>query len=306
MSLCEDELIEAVLRIKRASEEPLTAAQVHAALAAENVTCELKEVKKAASKAAKRAPPTTTAATESEPPKPQAPSKQSLKKEAAMATALKSAEMAMQWAQKAYHEESWMVALHGNTEETKAFIDRAAACAISGLLFDGEIVCKERVEADIATLHYMLLPGSPFNLPEESRNAATTQLALLEKTKEVGKVASPNGAPFVAQPTFQSNRQGFAFKTGDNGLGYYHEAWFAAASKCYASASASATGAEAEEEEPPPTDPALREILVQMREDAGSKKSAASTHSGFSVDRAIAKATSLSLAAADGTLEDID
>lgn len=300
MSLTEEELIDAVIRVKSASEDTLTAAQVHAALTAENVAVELKDVKKAASKAAKRTPTTATIASE---PKPQGPSKQALKKDAAMASALKSAEMAMQWAQKALHEESWMVALHGNTAETKAFMDRAAACAISGLLLEGEAIRKERVEADLATLHYMLLPGSPFDLPEESRNAAATQLALLEKIKEVGKVASPGGAPFVANTTFQGYRQGFAFKTGENGLGYYHEAWFAAASTAYASPPTTSTGAA--EEEPPPTDPALREILVQMREEAGSKTSA-SSHSGFSIDRAIAKATSLSMAATGGTLEDID
>ena len=90
---------------------------------------------------------------------------------------------------------------------------------------------------------------------------------------------------------------------GPAGLGYYHEAWFAAASRCY---SAPPNAKAMEEEEAPPTDPALREILVQMREEAGSKTSAASTHSGFSVDRAVAKAAALSLASAAGTLEDID
>jgi hypothetical protein len=57
-----------------------------------------------------------------------------------------------------------MVALHGESRDTKAFIDRAAAFAIAGALTDEDGLSKERVEADVATLQYILLPGSPFEL----------------------------------------------------------------------------------------------------------------------------------------------
>ena len=169
-----------------------------------------------------------------------------------------------------------MVALHGAAEETKAFVDRAAKLAISGGLSAGESVGKERVSADIATLQYLLTPGAPFELGEEERAAAQAQLEKLERTKSVGSVASPSGAPFVAHPTFQGFRKGFVFKTGGLGTGYYHELWFAAALACYP--------VEAVEEEhtwyvtpeaEAPKDPELREICNTIDFKASSSLDAA-------------------------------
>lgn len=297
----EEELIQNVIRIKSASVEALTVAQVHAALVAEGVQVELASVKKAASKAAKRMPSAASAACHSGLYPPAAipmASKKELKKEAAIADALKAAELAMMTAQKALHQESWMVALHGTQEETKAFIDRAAKLAISGGLSAGESVGKERVTADVATLQYLLTPGAPFELGEEEQAAAQAQLEKLERTKSVGSVASPNGAPFVAQPTFQGFRKGFVFKTGGLGTGYYHELWFAAALACYPVEEVEADDHEwyVAPKAEAPKDPELREILNTIDHKASS-----------SLDRAMAKVSVLAAKNADANeLDDID
>jgi len=291
----EDELIESVLRIKVASSATLTAAQVHAALTDEGLAnVSLAQVKKAASKAAKRMTGTAMPAAELAAPKPDAPSKQEQKKAAAIEEGLKSAQSLMMSALKALHAERWMVALHGRPEDTKDFIDRAGAFALSGLLDKGEAVSKERVEADAATLHYMLLPGSPFAMSDEEQAAARAQLEKLEGIKRVVVRSSPGGAPFVSQPTFQGARQGFVFTTGDLGLGYYHEAYFAAAAACYFPVVPSAALAEEEEEEVAPVDPALRDIMAQVNH--GSTNS---------LDRAMAKANALATAPSGG-IDDID
>jgi len=293
----EEELIESVLRIKLASSTTLTAAQVHAALTAEGSGATFAQVKKAASKAAKRAPTAgadVQAAALADPPKPDAPrSKQELKKSAALEEGLKSAQVAMMGALKALHAERWMVALHGRPQDTKDFVDRAAALALSGLLEKGEAISRERVEADMASLHYMLMPGSPFVLSDEERAAAHAQLEKLEGIKKVVVRSSPGGAPFVSQPVFQGARQGFVFKTGDLGLGYYHEAYFAAAAACYLPAVLEPTPAE-EEDEVAPVDPALRDIMVQVNHTSTK-----------SLDRALAKANALAAAPAGG-IDDID
>lgn len=289
----EEELIESVIRIRLASTVALTAAQVHTALVAEGVETSLAQVKKAASKAAKRTPTTAAAAESAVPARPDAPSKQEIKKAAAIEEGLKSAQVAMMAALKSLHAERWMVALHGRSEDTKDFIDRAGAFALSGLLDKGEAISKERVEADVATLHYMLLPGSPFTMSDEEQAAARAQLEKLEGIKKVVVRSSPGGAPFVSQPTFQGARQGFVFKTGELGLGYYHEAYFAAAAACYLPA-VPATAPVEEEEEVAPVDPALRDIMVQVNHSSTK-----------SLDRALAKANALATTSAGG-IDDID
>jgi len=145
------------------------------------------------------------AAALADPPKSDAPrSKQELKKSAALEEGLKSAQVAMMGALKALHAERWMVALHGRPQDTKDFVDRAAALALSGLLEKGEAISRERVEADMASLHYMLMPGSPFVLSDEERAAAHAQLEKLEGIKKVVVRSSPGGAPFVSQPVFKA------------------------------------------------------------------------------------------------------
>ena len=131
-TMTEDQLIEAVLRIRAASAEALTAKQMHDALVAEGATVEFGQVKKAASKAAKRAPAGDASVPALPTPPPTGPSKKAEKKEGVQAAALKAGELAMFTALKGLHQERWMVAQHGEERQTKAFIDMTAASAISG------------------------------------------------------------------------------------------------------------------------------------------------------------------------------
>jgi len=301
MAFSEEDLIASVLRVKSASSEQLTAKQVHEALTAEGITADFAAVKKAASKAAKRAPAETALPAAPVPaPTPPAPSKQDQKRATAQAEALKAGELAMFTALKELHQERWMVALHGESRDTKAFIDRAAAFAIAGALTDEDGLSKERVEADVATLQYILLPGSPFELPEEECSQAREQLEKLERfyKMSVGRL----NKPFVAIDHFQGARPGFVFKTGDLGMGYYHEAWFAAAVACYKYQPSAAATAQPMDEVPAtapakPVDPQLREILEGIQRDDAS-----------SLDRAMAKATALAAKAAGGSsaMDDMD
>ena len=291
----EEDLIDSVARIKLASADALTAKQVHEALTSEGVVVDFSAVKKAASKAAKRTPAALPPAPVQALPEAPAQSKSELKKANAKVEALKAAEVAMFTALKALHEERWMVALHGEQRDTKAFIDSAAAGAISGALAAGEPVGKERVDADVATLQYILLAGSPFELAEEERKMAEAQLEKLGRCTQVG--VGRLAKPFVAVDHFQGFRQGFVFMASGLGLGYYHEAWFAAAKQCYVAAPAAAAPAEAEEEPAAPVDPALREILDQI--DRGTAGSTAS------LDRAMAKAAALT-ASSGSAMDDMD
>jgi hypothetical protein len=174
------------------------------------------------------------------------------------------------------------------------------AFAIAGALTDEDGLSKERVEADVATLQYILLPGSPFELPEEECSQAREQLEKLERfyKMSVGRL----NKPFVAIDHFQGARPGFVFKTGDLGMGYYHEAWFAAAVACYKYQPSAAATAQPMDEVPAtapakPVDPQLREILEGIQRDDAS-----------SLDRAMAKATALAAKASGGSsaMDDMD
>ena len=293
----EEDLIERVLAIKSSSVDPLTAAQVHAKLTTDGVQVELSQVKKAASKAAKRVPTTLPAAPVAVPAPAAGISKQEAKRAAVATDALKAAELAVMTALKSLHHERWMVALHGTAEDTKAFLDRAAKQAICGSLDDGEPISKERVEADVVTLQYVLLAGSPFKLPDGDRSAAKAQLEKLESFRSM-----PTGRlerPFVSQPTFQGFRQNFVFKTGALGLGYYHEGWFAAASTCYVAPSVPAAPAEPQEDMSSDSiDPAMRDILNERHLRGGVQSKQTMTSS---LDKAMAKASMLAAAGSAGT-----
>ena len=296
----EEQLIEHVVRLKTATPE-LTAGQVHAALLAEGVDVELAAVKKAASKATKRmlaAPPAAPVPVPA-PPNAAAPSKQESKRATAAAEALKAAEVAMMTAQKALHQERYMVAMHGAEADTKGFVDKVVALAISAVLEPDEpAATKERVEADVATLQYVLLGGSPFELPDDQRVAARAQLEKLEAF--VSHAGKPKPAPFVSQPTFQGARTGFVFKTGPLGLGYYHEAWCAGAMACYVPAEAAPPPPAAEEAPAVPLDPALREVLDERH----AKRAGVSDMA--SLDRAMAKASMLADAGGASAMDDMD
>eukprot|EP00322_Chrysochromulina_rotalis_P002407 CAMPEP_0115852980 /NCGR_PEP_ID=MMETSP0287-20121206/13272_1 /TAXON_ID=412157 /ORGANISM="Chrysochromulina rotalis, Strain UIO044" /LENGTH=295 /DNA_ID=CAMNT_0003307051 /DNA_START=12 /DNA_END=899 /DNA_ORIENTATION=+ len=295
MALSEDALIESVIRIKAASSMPLTAKEVFDTLVAEGAQVELSQVKKAASKAAKR----TTTLPEARVLVPTAsagPSKAEAKKAQAQADALKAGEVAMFSALRELHQERWMVALHGESKDTKSFIDHAVASAISGALTEDEGVSKERVEADVATLQYVLLPGSPFELPDTERDMARTQLEKLSTSHSMG--VGRLSKPYVAVDHFQGFRQGFVYKTGHLGLGYYHEAWFTVASSCFFAVSAAAVDEEPVEEPAAPVEPALRDILDEINRNDTS-----------SLDRAMAKAAVLAASSAQAggsAMDDMD
>ena len=81
-------------------------------------------------------------------------------------------------------------------------------------------------------------------------------------------------------------------------MGYYHEAWFAAAVACYKyQPSAAATAKPMDEAPAKPVDPQLREILEGIKRDDAS-----------SLDRAMAKATALAAKASGGSsaMDDMD
>jgi len=226
----EEALIESCIRIRLASTEALTPAQVHAALISEGVAVEAGAVKKACSKATKRMASANPAAATSAPAsaaESEASSKQKLKAAKAATEALKAAESAMMSSQKVLRDK-WMFDGQGGAppSDTKAFIQLATARAVSGTLDVDESVSKERVDADVATLQWVLHPGSPFELPEEQRAAARVQLDKLESIRRVT-------SPFTPAETSSGARSGCVFKKGEQGLGYYHEAWFAAATACY-------------------------------------------------------------------------
>ena len=183
----EEALIEAVLRLRAASAEPLSVAQLHAALVAEGADAEMGPVKKAASKAAKRA---AAAGTAPEVPAAAAeasanPSNKELKAAKAAADSLKAAEGCMMKAQKRLQNRHMLSrsALESGEDLDKAAIERAVKRAISGALDPGETVSRERFEADLATLQWILHAGAPVDLDEAARKAATTQLEMLMAKK---------------------------------------------------------------------------------------------------------------------------
>jgi hypothetical protein len=178
-------LIDAVIRIRSASAEPLTAAQVHKALTDEGANLEFSAVKKACSKAAKRMPPgdhpaATTAAAASE--QPTEPSNKEKKLAKAAAGALATAETGMMMALQRLQNRH---TLNSNASLSpaflaladRAFLERAVQRAITGSLDPDETVCSERVAADKATLEWILHQGCSFELSTEERTAATAQLA---------------------------------------------------------------------------------------------------------------------------------
>ena len=258
----EEALIESCIRIRLASTEALTAAQVYATLISEGAAVEAGAVKKACSKATKRmaaasANPAAATAAPASAAESEASSKQKIKAAKAATEALKAAESAMMSSQKVLRDKvgtsrsnttpshpachsralrsrvpgspaQWMFDGQGGAppSDTKAFIQLATARAVSGTLDVGESVSKERVDADVATLQWVLHSGSPFELPEEQRVAARVQLDKLESIRRVT-------SPFTPAETSSGARSGCVFKKGEQGLGYYHEAWFAAATACY-------------------------------------------------------------------------
>ena len=180
-------MISAVLRIRADSALQLTNAQLHAALVAEGADVEVSAVKKAASKAAKRTAATTDgsmAITPAETPAAVSkPSNKELKAAKASADAFKAVEGTMMKAvrrlQNRHLLSSASASGDGSAPLDKASIDRAVTRAISGALDAGETVSRERFEADVATLQWVLHPMCPRETSAEQAVAAAAQLEML-------------------------------------------------------------------------------------------------------------------------------
>jgi len=178
----EEALIAAVIRI-RAGSEPLTNSQVHAALTADGFEVDLSAVKKAASKAAKRTGSTVALPAPAPAAEPSKPSNKELKAAKSAAESLKAAESAMARAvrrlQNRHLLSSASASGQGGEPLDEAAIDAAVARAISGALDEGQSVSRERFEADVATLQWVLHPGCPRATPMEQAVAAAAQLKML-------------------------------------------------------------------------------------------------------------------------------
>ena len=83
--------------------------------------------------------------------------------------------------QKRLQNRHMLNAAGGELPTDKAFIQRAAMRAITGSLDSGETVCKERVEADLAMLEWILHPGNPSDIAREQKTAAAAQLTMLKE-----------------------------------------------------------------------------------------------------------------------------
>lgn len=166
----EETLITHILRVKGTG--AASNAEVHAALVAEGIKCELKDVKKAASKAAKRgmlapaAVPQTAA--ENDPSAENAAPAMSAKaaKKAAMAEKNAAAELKAQEAIMMEAQRKLRTAKSGGGMGEKVhvegtvehFIQQITTRAISGILEKGdEVVLRERVDADIAAIEWVKL-----------------------------------------------------------------------------------------------------------------------------------------------------
>lgn len=163
----EEQLIEHILRVK-SDGKASTNAEVHAVLQAEGLAgLELKDIKKAASKAAKRGvlPAPTAAAPAPATEEPAPVSAKAAKKAAAQeknaAAELKAQEAIMMESQRRLRTAksggglSEKVHIEGTMEQ---FIQQITTRAISGILEKGdETVLRERVEADIAAIEWVKL-----------------------------------------------------------------------------------------------------------------------------------------------------
>jgi len=165
----EEQLIEAVLRVKLTGVDS-TPTALHAALVAEGHEVELSQVKKAASKATKRAARAGTLESAPAPAPPAASraptaneSKKQAKQEKQAAAELKAAQAAMMEAQRKLRAvksggADMAVTIKGTAEE---FVQKITAKALSAVLEDDdEKHLKERMEADIAALEWVRLAST--------------------------------------------------------------------------------------------------------------------------------------------------
>ena len=196
-------LIAHVVRLRAATE--MTAKEVHAALTAEGATCTFGEVKKACSKASKQgltsmepvmAP--TAAAVPSE--------KQAAKAAKAATSTMKAAESHMmdtcRRLRLAMGDDEYSAAV-ATSDRGEKFIQSVCATALEAKLpVEQQKAIKERVDADLATLEWMLLAeaAGTLNLPEDARKTAATQGARLKELRGASTVAEVEGAFIIMEP----------------------------------------------------------------------------------------------------------
>ena len=190
----EEQLIEAVMALRlEDGGAALTVAQLHSALEKSGVSASVSEVKKAASKASKRAPKQEEASAVQE-TAPVAVSKSQAKAAKVFEQKMKAAEAAMMEEQKRLRDR-W---IHDGTgkappHEGKAFIQFVTGRALAGALEPEEELCKERIEADVATLEWMILAdqAGELQLPVEGREGAHSQLERLKTVRGSHKEVRP-------------------------------------------------------------------------------------------------------------------
>ena len=184
----EEALIEHIVRVKAAGAS--TNAEVHAALLAEGIKCELKDVKKAASKAAKKglviAP------------------KQTVEEEAVVVSSKKAEKAAKQAVDMMKSAEADMMdkcrklrialgedeysAMAATQDRGERFIQSVVARALESKLSNAEVLSANgiecRVEADLAVLLWaqQAEKAGTLTLPEEAKLTATRQI---ERLKDV-------------------------------------------------------------------------------------------------------------------------
>lgn len=169
-TLDEEALIEAVLRVRQAGAATAAVAEVHTSLVDEGYEVTLSQVKKACSKATKRAGGLTATAPAAAPPLNLPSAKQLAKQEKAAAakmkadaSALKSAENEMMETQRRLRaardgSEDGAVTITGTAED---FVQKATMMALAGKLEPGdERVLRERIEADLAALEFVKLASA--------------------------------------------------------------------------------------------------------------------------------------------------
>ena len=195
----EEALIEAVLALRRDGKAD-SAAQALAALQADGKHADLtlSQVKKACSKATKRQPKSVEAppSENTAPDTNTAGGAKQAKQAKAAVSAMKAAETAMMRAQRllrlkkaeddVFAEEARFSAIVGESDRGEAFIQQCSGRALAASLEDGDAECLEqRVEADLATLEWMLLAetAGTLVLPDDARGSTRAQVARLKAVR---------------------------------------------------------------------------------------------------------------------------
>jgi phosphotransferase system IIB component len=207
-SMTEDELIENIIRIK-SSGKASTNAEVHAALQAEGLAVELKDVKKANSKAAKKGLTATATAQVEEQVVVTTNSKKQEKAAKAAVDMMKAAETDMmdkcRRLRIALGEDEY-AAVAATQDRGEKFIQSVVARALESKLQNAEILSangiEARVEADLAVLVWaqMAEKAGTLTLPEEAGEAAAQQIVRLKGVRGATSVDQVKGCFVLPEP----------------------------------------------------------------------------------------------------------